>query len=559
MKAIDLRLDELVDFSEGRLNLKGRRLVLHDMHAFAQFRKDLLETAGWEHARRIFTRFGYFWGQADAAAMKRIFKWESLAEWLKAGPRLHTLQGVNRTVIKALDFDVATGRFLMELVWHDSGEAEEHLAEVGRAEQPICWMLAGYVSGYCSFCFGREVYFIESRCAAAGARACAATGKDVRSWGAELKPHLPFFQGDDIVGKVQRLTQELRRTTRELAEQRRLMGLAGGEAKPPLAEVRSESFRRVLDLAGRVAPFDSSVLIGGETGTGKEVLARLIHRRSHRASGPFVAVNCAALPETLLESELFGHKAGSFTGAVQDRVGLFEQAEKGTVFLDEIGDITPATQLKILRVLQEREILRVGESRPRPIDVRVIAATNRDLQEAMRQGQFREDLYYRLRVIEIDVPPLRERADDILPLAQYFVRQFAVRLKRQGLRLDAGCVDYLQRYAWPGNVRELENTIERAAVLCRDGTILPEHLPLHVVHAALAAPEQEGAAPASLADLEYRQIESVLRQTGGNRTRAAQILGISPITLWRKLKKGRTGPSAGMMRSRRAADRLPGR
>ena len=538
MKAADLKLEELVDFSEGRLNLKGRRLVLHDLHAFAQFRKDLLETAGWDHARRIFTRFGYFWGQADAAAMKRIFEWESLAEWIKAGPRLHTIQGVNRTVVKALEFDVATGRFQMELLWHDSGEAEEHLAEVGRSQQPICWMLAGYVSGYCSLCFGKDVYFIEHRCMAAGARVCAAVGKDERSWGAELKPHLPFFQGDDIVGKVQRLTQELRRKTRELAEQRKLLGLSEDTPKPFLAEVRSESFRRVLDLAARVAPFDSSVLIGGETGTGKEVLARLIHRRSHRASGPFVAVNCAALPETLLESELFGHKAGAFTGAVHDRVGLFEQAEKGTAFLDEVGDITPATQLKILRVLQEHEILRVGESRPRRIDVRVIAATNRNLQEELRQGRFREDLYYRLRVIEIDIPPLRDRPEDILPLAHYFVRQFAGRLKRPGLRMDATCVDYLQRYRWPGNVRELENTIERAAVLCRDAVILPESLPLHLIQAALATPEPPGTGASSLADLEYRHIETVLRQTGGNRTHAARILGISPITLWRKLKKG---------------------
>ena len=340
---------------------------------------------------------------------------------------------------------------------------------------------------------------------------------------------------------MQRLTQELRRKTRELNEQRKLLGLADADPRPFLAEVRSERYRRVLDLATRVAPFDSSVLITGETGTGKEVLARFIHRRSQRATGPFVAVNCGALPETLLESELFGHKAGSFTGASQDRVGLFEQAERGTVFLDEIGDITPATQVKILRVLQEREILRVGESRPRQIDVRVIAATNRDLEEAMRQGRFREDLYYRLRVIEIEIPPLRERPEDILPLARYFVRQFAGRLKRPGLRLDATCVDYLQHHAWPGNVRELENTIERAAVLCPEGVILPEHLPLHLMHAALVMPDAAGPRASSLADLASRRIEAVLRQTGGNRAQAARILGISPVTLWRRLKKGSAG------------------
>ena len=225
--------------------------------------------------------------------------------------------------------------------------------------------------------------------------------------------------------------------------------------------------------------------------------------------------------------------------------GLFEEADRGTIFLDEIGDITPATQLKILRVLQEREILRVGESRPRPIDVRVIAATNRDLQEGMREGRFREDLYYRLHVIEIEIPPLRERPEDVLPLANYFVRQFAARLKRPGLRLDATCVDYLQAYGWPGNVRELENTIERAAVLCRAGVILPENLPIHLIQSALARPEGAAAVASSLADMEARHIDAVLKQTGGNRTRAARILGISPITLWRKLKRRDGAEGAG--------------
>ena len=212
-----------------------------------------------------------------------------------------------------------------------------------------------------------------------------------------------------------------------------------------MVEVHSESFRRVLDLAGRAAPFDSSILITGETGVGKEVLARHIHKASARAAHQMLSVNCAALPESLLESELFGHKAGAFTGAIEDRAGLFEQARNGTLFLDEIGDISAAMQTKLLRVLQEHEIMRVGESRPRKIDVRVIAATNRDLDEAVRSGRFREDLLYRLRVIEIHVPPLRDRREDILPLARHFVEKFSRDLKLPGLRLDATCVDTLQQ------------------------------------------------------------------------------------------------------------------
>ncbi len=537
MKAEDLRLDELVDFKEGRLALHERRLVLHAIHAFAQFRKDLVDTIGMEQARRMLTRFGYFWGHADAAAMKRIFVWDSTMEWLKAGPRLHTLQGVTKALVKSLEWDEVAGRFAMEVTWHDSGEAEEHLAELGPTDHPVCWMLVGYASGYASFCLGKDIYFIEDRCKAKGDRVCSAVGKDRESWGPVLEPHLAYFQGDDIQGKVRQLSAELRRRTRELARQRQRLSALEHPTKPMFVEIRSEPFRRVVDLAGRVARFDSAVLITGETGTGKEVLARYIHELSHRTKGPFVAVNCGALPETLLESELFGHRAGAFTGAIDDRVGLFEQAEGGTILLDEIGDISPATQLKILRVLQEKEIMPVGQSQPRKINVRVLAATNKDLSEAIRQGRFREDLFYRLRVIEIDVPPLRQRREDILPLARYFVKQLAKKLKLPDVRLDSTCLDYLQAYAWPGNVRELENALERAVVLCIDGVILPEHLPPHIVHAHLAADESKLGPARSLADVEERHIRSVLKMVGGNRTRASKILGISTATLWRKLKR----------------------
>ncbi len=541
MKAADLKLEELVDFAEGRLSLKERRLVLHNIHAFAQLRKDLFDMVGQEHARRILTRFGYYWGQADAAAMRRVFEWDSLVELIKAGPRLHTLQGVNRTIIRKLEVDEKGGPFLMDLVWHDSGEAEEHVLELGKATYPVCWMLVGYVSGYCSLCLGRNVYFIETHCEAKGDCICVALGKDEASWGKELTPYLPFFRMDEIWGKVQELSQKLRRKTRELAAQRKLLGWGVSTPKSPFIEVRSDAFRRVLELAGRVAQFDTSVLVCGETGTGKEVLARYIHRQSPRAEKSFVGVNCTALPETLLESELFGHKAGSFTGATRDRVGLFEQAEKGTIFLDEIGDISPAMQMKMLRVLQEREILRLGESQTRKIDVRVIAATNRNLPQLIREGKFREDLYYRLRVIEVSIPPLRQRREDILPLARHFVRLLAARLKMPQLRLDATCADYLLHYNWPGNVRELENAIEHAAVLCVSSLILPEHLPSHIVHAG-AAPQAVTADPSrSLAEMEHAYIQAVLKSLNGNQTQAARVLGISPSTLWRKLKQSKSG------------------
>jgi DNA-binding NtrC family response regulator/predicted hydrocarbon binding protein len=540
MKAQDLSLIELVNFAEGRLSLHDRRLVLHSIHAFAQLRRDLIDNSGIETARRIFTRFGLFWGQADAAAMKRIFTWDSPEEWLKAGPRMMTLQGAAQVTIGALELDAAAGRFLMEVDWRDSGEAEEHLAEIGKSGEPACWILAGYASGYASFCLGRDVYFVEQKCRARGDLTCAAIGRDRESWGPGLKAHLPYFQSGEIRGKVEQLSRELKARTRELAAQRDRISELEGARHPSFVEVHSKSYQRVLDVAVRVARFDTSILLTGETGTGKEVLARHIHRLSERSSGPFQAINCGALPETLLESELFGHKAGSFTGATHDRTGLFEQAKSGTVFLDEIGDVSPALQLKLLRVLQEKEITRVGENQPRKIDVRVMAATNRDLNRAVADGKFREDLLYRLRVIEIVVPPLRERREDILPLARNFVTAFAKKLKLPDLRLDSTCVDRLQSYDWPGNVRELENSLERAAVLSPDQVIRPEAMPAAIV----AASSKTGAAdqsPVTLAEAENRHIRRILDAAGGNRTRAAKILGISQTTMWRKLGKRKTG------------------
>jgi len=317
---------------------------------------------------------------------------------------------------------------------------------------------------------------------------------------------------------------------------------SNGEARsrhrlPPfLAAVSSESFQKTLDIAFQVCRFDSSVLISGETGAGKEVVARYIHANSHRAAHPMLSVNCGALPETLLESELFGHKAGSFTGAVRDRVGLFEQAARGTILLDEIGDVSLATQVKLLRVLQEHEILRIGENIPRKVDARIIAATNRDLDQAVADGNFREDLLYRLRVIEIEVPPLRHRPEDILPLATHFLETVCDKLNLEHLSLDSASLDLFQSYKWPGNAREMQNAIERAAVLSGGGIVLPEHLPPRMLDPGYSLRHAELGKPQTLAEVELEYIKKVLHSVNGNKTRAAKILGISKATMWRKLK-----------------------
>jgi transcriptional regulator with PAS, ATPase and Fis domain len=308
-------------------------------------------------------------------------------------------------------------------------------------------------------------------------------------------------------------------------------------AEPILTTTQSNVFAEVLRIAERVAHFHSSVLLSGETGVGKEVVARHIHHCSPRAGHLMLTINCGALPEALLESELFGHKAGSFTGAVRDRTGLFEQAARGTVFLDEIGDISPATQIKLLRVLQEREILRIGENIPRKVDIRIIAATNRNLDRQVARRKFREDLLYRLRVIEIEVPPLRERPEDILPLALHFIARFSRNLGIPGLTMTEECREYFQTYSWPGNVRELRNAIERAAVTSDRGVITMNDLPPRMFHSRPCPTPRVSGALRTLAEVETDHIQAVLEFTQGNRARAARILGIGASTLWRKLKK----------------------
>jgi two-component system, NtrC family, response regulator HydG len=295
---------------------------------------------------------------------------------------------------------------------------------------------------------------------------------------------------------------------------------------------RDGRMRELFDLIERVAPSDATVLIRGESGTGKELVARAVHDRSRRAAGPFVAVNCSALAETLLESELFGHVRGAYTGAVADRRGRFEEARGGTIFLDEIGDVSPAVQVKLLRVLQERVVERVGDSRPVPVDVRVVSATNRDLEHLLASGRLREDFYYRLKVVRLDIPPLRERREDIPALADHLLARHG----HDAVTIAPDALARLMRHDWPGNVRELENALEHALVLSPDRILRREHLP----------PEIGADAVGNLAGLhgvargsaqERQRLLAALQATGWNRTRAARRLGIDRTTLWRKLKE----------------------
>ncbi len=302
----------------------------------------------------------------------------------------------------------------------------------------------------------------------------------------------------------------------------------------------SPAMQKLYKLIGQTAPTDSTVLIRGESGTGKEVVARAIHSHSPRSAKHMVKVNCASIPETLLEAELFGYERGAFTGASQRRIGKFEFADGGTIFLDEIGDLSSSTQAKMLRVLQDHCVERLGSNLTIPLDVRVLSATNRDLEAALREGRFREDLYYRLNVVSIEIPPLRERREDIHELAQFLLRRSAMRLRLPTPSISEEARTVLYQNDWPGNVRELEHCLERALILSRSGVILPEHVKL-----ASPAPAADPLEPFSLEDglhgavqkLERRLIEKALSAAGGNRTRAAQLLKINRRLLYDKLRE----------------------
>jgi Nif-specific regulatory protein len=314
----------------------------------------------------------------------------------------------------------------------------------------------------------------------------------------------------------------------------------------------SHAMRMVMEQLQQAAQSRSTVLLRGESGTGKELGARALHKLSERHNQAFVKLNCAALPESLLESELFGHERGAFTGAIRTRRGRFEMADNGTLFLDEIGDLSLATQVKLLRVLQERTFERVGGSRPIEVDVRIIAATNVDLEESVRRGQFREDLYYRLHVVPIVLPPLRERQEDIPQLVGYFLQRFNSE-NRKSLKISSAAMDLIVSYEWPGNVRELENCVERMVVMARRDIIAPEDVPvpIHLTRPVMTpspmpfAPSSSSPAsslPGAVADIERQRLVEALQRSGGVQTRAASLLGITPRQLGYRLKKYRIDP-----------------
>ena len=554
MNPDELKLLELLkaDKETGVIRFKHRRMLIFDADALGLLRKELIETLGLERARRLLTRFGYACGYRDALTSKKLFHWQSDADWLAAGPRLHTLEGIVQARLLRLQMDKGDGVFEAEAEWLHSYEAEQHLKHIGHSDSPVCWTLTGYASGHTSAVFGSEVCCFEKECVGQGDARCLVEGRATTEHSDQMRALVEYHRPDNINAEFRRLLDDLEQREKELAAHEEKVKALESQVLYLQETINEEynfgemvgaspAFKKVVQGVEKVAWSDSTVLICGETGTGKELIAHAIHARSSRNNRPLITVNCAALPAGLVESELVGHEKGAITGAIQRKLGRFQVADGGTIFLDEVGELPLETQAKFLRALQQGEVERLGGTQTIKVDVRVLAATNRPLEQLVAEGKFRSDLFYRLNVFPIILPPLRERREDIALFANYFAQKFRARLNKKISSIDSASLERLQDYAWPGNVRELEHVIERS-VLLAEGEILS-------VDWLLGREERSStkvaAVPAStklrtLEEMDRDHIVEVLRRTQGavaGKGGAAEILDLPPSTLRDRMKK----------------------
>lgn len=533
MKVEELLLDSLLSQSseDASVHFMQKRVLILDALALGLLRKELIDTLGYKQARKILTRFGFAHGWRTAKLLQDDFP-EVLQDG-QAGEHLHRLFGmVNTTKHEIINGGSEKLIILSEM--ENSYEAEQHLNLMGPAKEGACWTLTGFASGYETFKRGREMYFIETQCISKGDAHCEMEGRFKEHWDERLDAHLPYFEMDSISKTLTEQEQQIQALEKRIAARQSELSLLENPIDPiPGFIARSSEMIKLINIASRAAKVDSTVLVSGGSGVGKEHISRYVHQASSRSDGPFIPVNCGSLSESLLEAELFGHTKGAFTGANQARAGLFEEANGGTLFLDEIGETSKNMQVKLLRVLQEKEIKRIGENIPRKLDVRIIVATNRDLSEEVTEGKFRQDLYYRLRVIELKVPNLTERREDILPIANLYLHKFSVSMNRQVIGLSRSVVKRLMEHEWPGNVRELANTMEYAVALCRNEWIEDEDLPSELISVCKQQRVSDPLMPMEV--VEKKHILTALDYHDGDKHATAEGLGIALSTLYRKL------------------------
>jgi len=537
---------------QGRIWLDDQRMMLMHISNLGSLRQELIEGMGKERARGLVTRIGYQAGARDAQMSRRVRANRSTFDDFLAGPQLVSLEGIVFCEPLGLHIDVEKGEYFGDFHLVDCAEAEAHVATYGIGNEGVCWMLVGYACGYTSAFMGRPILWREVECRSMGHEKCRVIGKPVEEW-EDAVDDLRFLQIGDFV----KWSTSDAPTSSEAAagiSPRQDEGTSNAFGMVGI----SSGFNTVVHMVKKVAPTEATVLFLGESGVGKEIFAHNLHQLSERKDGPFIAVNCAAIPEHLMESELFGVEKGAFTGATASRPGRFERADGGTLFLDEIGTLSFTAQGKLLRAIQQGEIERVGDSKTRKVNVRLVSATNVNLREAVKAGTFREDLFFRLNVFPIKVPPLRLRRDDIPLMMNWFLQRFVKKHRKSITGFRERAVDAMVNYDWPGNVRELENMIERAVILAEDGGALDlshlftsgEEIDVSSFtinktgRIALNADEEppELSLPASkvianLEEAELAMLRSALHETHGNLSKAARILGISRAKLAYRLQK----------------------
>lgn len=532
--------------SEGKIWLDEQRMLLMQVSAMACCRRELIEMIGEERAKGFFLRLGYQSGLKDAELARKLRPNGSDIEMFLTGPQLHSLKGMVNVRPIEMDIDLESGHFYADIEWLDSFEVENHQSEHLESRQPVCWMLLGYAISYTSFFVGRQIIYKEVSCRGCGDSQCRIIGKPAEEWD-DAEAFMRYFQSDPIF-------EELRTLQIQVDSLNQRLELSAGQF---YGIGQSAVYRKTCTLIDKAAPGKASVLLLGETGVGKEIIARSVHLRSERAGGPFIALNCAAITPDLIEAELFGVEKGAYTGAQQSRMGRFERANGGTLFLDEIVELTPRAQASLLRVLQEGELERVGDSQTRRVDVRVIAATHEDLSQAVKAGRFRADLYYRLNVYPVKIPALRERREDIPLLIEHFLDKLRASYQKKNLGLSDKALEACLRYDWPGNIRELENLIERGVIITDNNqSISVEALFPHQSEEAqsigltsegnLVSQELEPGSDwveqlidqgLSLETVEQALIQSAMKRTQQNVSEAARLLGMTRPALAYRLKK----------------------
>jgi len=544
---LDLQSKLKFSFDTGEIWLGENRMMLMHVGAMGAFRNEIIQSLGVERARGLLVRLGYASGVRDAELAKDLPSNDSPEAGIMLGPALHSFKGMVRVQKRKLEMDIPHGKFAGEFLWENSWEAQTHLEQFGVGEDAECWTQVGYASGYVSTFVGRPVIFKETQCVCKGDHNCYIEARLLENW-EDSEDYLRYYKPENIAGRLIDLQEEVVNLRASLNK----------KALPANVIGESERFKEALNLASMAASKPITVLLLGETGVGKEVFAHWIHDNSDRLDQPFVALNCAAIPNDLLEAELFGVEKGAYTGAQQSRPGRFERAHCGTLFLDEVGDLTPAAQVKLLRVLESGELERLGDVKTRKVNVRLIAATNVNLQQAVKDGKFRADLYYRLNAYPVNIPPLRERKEDIPLLLEAFIKKYALLHNKKILGVTDKAMQMLMSYDWPGNIRELENMMERGVLLtASDQEIELSHLFAGVgdllsgdgqktspdaigkssnstINTLIEQAIKEGI---SLENCEWMFMEAALKKTGGNISKAAELLGVTRRQVAYRLEK----------------------